>query len=585
MFFRIYNICIFIIFNFFIFFSIIFTCYSNQIILNINSPSKNIYSKLQKCIKKNDITNFDTIEFNSKIKKKIETCLKILGYYTPQIEINFFNAVNKKNSILIINIKLGCSTKIFDTQIILDGEAKQDEDYLSWIKNHVPKLGEQLSHSEYDFFKQGLSDIAVKKGYFDAIFKISELQIFPQYCRARWYIIFNSGSRYRFGKIKFYGSQINLKYLENITKKYFYRFYDLDVLSDLTNQLALTNWFKSITVFPNFSYFNKSKNIISLDTILIPTAKNKLEIALGYSANKRWHIKGNWEKPWMSSFGHSMKTDLNISLYEKTINISYKMPIVANPLSDYYLLKVKIKHFSLNNFISNLIIFTAAKYWSINNFQAATDIHWILDNSIQNNHKNKKKILIYPGLQIKRIHKDPNIFPMFGISQNYKLNISSNFWGSNVDFILLRAENILINNFMLKHRYVIRNKFGWIITNSFIKIPISMRFFAGGDRSIRGFKYQSLSFRNSDNNIIGSLKLFTLSLEYQFNFYKNLWSSVFIDSGDANNYLKYHNLKTGIGCGIRWISQFGPIKIDIAKPIFASKNDRLEFYIGLGSEL
>ncbi|KAI9575688.1 hypothetical protein GQX74_015788 [Glossina fuscipes] len=72
------------------------------------------------------------------------------------------------------------------------------------------------------------------------------------------------------------------------------RFYDLDVLSDLTNQLALTNWFKSIT----------SKNIISLDTILIPTAKNKLEIALGYSANKRWHIKGiGCGIRWISQFG------------------------------------------------------------------------------------------------------------------------------------------------------------------------------------------------------------------------------------------------------------------------------------------
>uniref|UniRef100_A0A1A9Z118 Bacterial surface antigen (D15) domain-containing protein n=1 Tax=Glossina pallidipes TaxID=7398 RepID=A0A1A9Z118_GLOPL len=112
-----------------------------------------------------------------------------------------------------------------------------------------------------------------------------------------------------------------------------------------------------------------------------------------------------------------------------------------------------------------------------------------------------------------------------------------------------------------------------------------MRFFAGGDRSVRGFKYQSLSFRNNNNDIIGSLKLFTLSLEYQFNFYKNWWSAIFLDSGDANNYLKYHNFKIGIGCGIRWLSQVGPIKIDIATPIFEPTENRLEFYVGLGSEL
>lgn len=570
---------------FFVLFSITSQCYSNQIILHIKNSNKIIYNKIKKCIKKNNDLHFNETEFNLKIKNKITTCLRIIGYYKPQIKINFLDTKNQKNSVLVINITPGFSTQIFDAKVILHGDAKNDSDYLLWITKNVPKLGDPLNHVEYDLFKQGLSDIAIKKGYFDAKFKIHELQVFPQRCRARWYIIFDSGRRYRFGKTKFYGSQIHIKYLENITKKYFYKFYDLDILSDLTKQLASTGWFNSITVFPNFSYFKKSEKIISLDAILIPTKKNKLEIALGYSADGGWHVKSNWEKPWINSLGYSMQTNFNISLHEKTMNISYKIPMIINPIQEYYLLKSKIKYFNLSNFISNSVILTASKYWNINNFQTAIDIHWILDNSIENNYKNKKKILIYPGLKINRIHKDTNIFPMRGNSQHYTLNISSKFWGSHVNFLFLRAENILINNFIKKHRYVIRNNFGWIITNSFEKIPISMRFFAGGDRSVRGFKYQSLSFRNKNNDIIGSLKLFTVSLEYQYNFHKNWWSVIFIDSGDANNYLKYRNFKIGIGCGIRWLSQVGPIKIDIATPIFESKENRLEFYIGLGSEL
>jgi translocation and assembly module TamA len=42
---------------------------------------------------------------------------------------------------------------------------------------------------------------------------------------------------------------------------------------------------------------------------------------------------------------------------------------------------------------------------------------------------------------------------------------------------------------------VVRGNLGWIETDNFDKVPPDLRFFAGGDRSIRGYKYKSISPR------------------------------------------------------------------------------------------
>lgn len=151
---------------------------------------------------------------------------------------------------------------------------------------------------------------------------------------------------------------------------------------------------------------------------------------------------------------------------------------------------------------------------------------------------------------------------------------------------MIQAQNVWIRTLEDKHRFVARGNVGWIETNSFSRVPPSLRFFAGGDRSIRGYKFRSISPRDDEGKLTGASKLLTGSLEYQYNFTGRWWGAVFVDTGDAVNNLKINDLKTGAGVGIRWASPVGPVKFDFAVPVNDSerRND-LQFYIGLGPEL
>lgn len=110
-------------------------------------------------------------------------------------------------------------------------------------------------------------------------------------------------------------------------------------------------------------------------------------------------------------------------------------------------------------------------------------------------------------------------------------------------------------------------------------------FFAGGDRSIRGYDYKSLSPRDASGDLRGAKRLLTASLEYQFNVTGSWWGAAFVDTGEAVDRLDSTHFKTGAGLGIRWQSPVGPVKLDIARPIGDPDHKGFAFYIGLGPEL
>ncbi|STB50424.1 outer membrane protein assembly factor [Citrobacter koseri] len=194
-------------------------------------------------------------------------------------------------------------------------------------------------------------------------------------------------------------------------------------------------------------------------------------------------------------------------------------------------------------------------------------------------------MLLYPGVMISRTRSRGGLMPTWGDSQRYSIDYSNTAWGSDVDFSVFQAQNVWIRSLYDRHRFVMRGNLGWIETGDFDKVPPDLRFFAGGDRSIRGYKYKSISPEDSDGNLKGASKLVTGSLEYQYNVTGKWWGAMFVDSGEAVSDIRKSDFKTGAGVGVRWQSPVGPIKLDFAVPVGDKDEHGLQFYIGLGPEL
>ncbi|SBL12617.1 autotransporter assembly complex protein TamA [Klebsiella oxytoca] len=521
--------------------------------------------------------------FRARVDDAIREGLKALGYYEPTIDFDLRPPPAKGRQVLIAKVTPGEPVRIGGTEVILRGGARTDRDYLDLL-NTRPAIGTILNHGDYDSFKSSLTRVALRKGYFDSEFNKSQLGVSLDRHQAFWDIDYNSGERYRFGPVTFEGSQIRDEYLQNLVPFKQGDYYTSQDLAELNRRLAATGWFSSVVVAPQFEKSRQTK-VLPLQGVVSPRKENTVETGVGYSTDVGPRVKGTWRKPWLNSYGHSLTSSLSLSAPEQQLDFSYKVPLLKSPLEQYYLMQGGFKRTDLNDTQADSTTLAVSRYWEMSSgWQRALNLRWSLDHFTQANVTNTT-MLIYPGVSVNRTRSRGGLMPTWGDSQRYSVDYSNTMWGSDINFIVMQAQDVWIRTLYDRHRFVVRGNLGWIEADNFSKVPPDLRFFAGGDRSIRGYKYKSISPKDDDGKLMGASKLATGSLEYQYNVSGKWWGAVFVDSGEAVSDIRESNFKTGAGLGVRWQSPVGPIKLDIARPIGDKEEHGLQFYIGLGPEL
>ncbi|MRS15428.1 autotransporter assembly complex protein TamA [Enterobacteriaceae bacterium RIT691] len=521
--------------------------------------------------------------FRARVDDAIREGLKALGYYEPKIDFELKPAPAKGRQLLLAHVTLGEPVRIGGTDVILRGGARNDRDYLDLLKKR-PAVGTVLNHGDYEGFKKDLTSVSLRKGYFDSEFKKSQLGVSLERHQAFWDIDYDSGQRYRFGKVTFKGSQIQDRYLQNLVPFKEGDYYTSDDLAELNRRISATGWFNSVVVAPEFDQARETK-VLPLNGVVSPRSQNTIETGVGYSTDVGPRVKASWNKPWVNSYGHSLTSDLSLSAPEQQLDFTYKMPLLKNPLEQYYTVQGGFKRTNLNDTESDSTTLGVSRYWDLSSgWQRAINLRWSLSHFTQADVTNTT-MLLYPGVMISRTRSRGGLMPTWGDSQRYSVDVSNTAWGSDVDFFVAQAQNTWIRTLYDRHRFVVRGNIGWIETGDFDKVPPDLRFFAGGDRSIRGYAYQSISPKDSNGKLTGASRLATGSLEYQYNVTGKWWGAMFVDSGEAVNDFRDSDFKTGAGIGVRWQSPVGPIKLDLAVPVGDKDEHGVQFYIGLGPEL
>ncbi len=506
--------------------------------------------------------------------------LRVLGYY--DFQLNFSLAPNGKE--LIANVELGNPVRIEQTDVQIEGDAKKDEAFLALNKD-LPKKGDIVNHESYDDYKSAVQKLAVQRGYFDADFSIHRLEVMPSTYQAWWRLLFESGARYRYGEFRFKNAQIREDYLRNMLNLQQGEPYLLNDVLQANNDYTSTGWFQSVLMKPTLNEENKT---VDFDVLMYPKKKNSMEVGIGYSSDVGPRLQLGWKKPWINNRGHSFSSSFYVSEPKQTIEMAYKMPRLRSPLYEYYQFSTGIENEddSSTDTKSTAITFGALRYWDHpSGWQYSWGVRTRYDKFTQADVKDKT-FLLYPTGSISHKYLQGGLFPTWAHSISLTADWGTKALLSDVNFLSLRASGAVIKTFAENHRVVSRLDIGWLHTDDLHRMPPAMRFFAGGDRSVRGYGYKKISPKDSNGKLIGASRLATGSLEYQYQVYPSWWLATFYDAGLAANSYSTDELRYGAGVGVRWASPVGAIKFDIATPV-RDKDDskNIQFYIGLGAEI
>ncbi len=329
---------------------------------------------------------------------------------------------------------------------------------------------------------------------------------------------------------------------------------------------------------------------------------NSAEIGAGFGTDTGTRVRGQYRRAIVNKRGHSFDANMEVSKIRQAIDGRYNIPY-NHPLNDYVSLVGGYEREERNDVGQgvNLLIESAVAgadriiknprgSWQhtfgmryrldrITNdgLNTATDIP---DAFLVNKNNEQQSLLV--GYEVSRTDSDKRVNPSKGFKQTYKVELGSESLLSDTDMAIVNAGWRFIYSLGENdnHQFVGRSDLGYIFTKDFDKVPYNIRYFTGGDQTIRGFDYKSLAAEENGYKIGGQV-LATGSLEYNYQFKEGWRAAIFSDFGNA--YDKDFNTPTAYsaGLGIRWASPIGPIRLDVATGLSDdSKPIRLHFFIG-----
>lgn len=526
-----------------------------------------------------------SLRFQSRLKTMVTNALNAVGYYHPQIDISLTGKsllTGKEN--ILIKVNKGEPVIIRDVDIKITGDALNDPFFRKVIRNDGLIIGDRLNHQAYENTKSQLQSLALQRGYFDGQFVTKQLEIIPSLNEAIIHLHFDSGMRYQYGKSMVNGSQIEKERIISIQPFKKGEFYDAIDISKYNQSLSTTGWFSSVYVGPDLSYLGKRKEL-PIDVSLSPEVKNKIETGIGYSTDLGFKGTLKWKKPWVNARGNSFDSSFSISKPEQYITLSYQIPL-ENVLKEYYRVQYgmkKLNNLDTNSLESNLSL---ERHWVLDSgWHPSIYVRYLLENYEQGQQADSDHYIL-PGANFSYLRKNNGL--VIYTADRYRLNaeFANKELFSSTNVVRFLGDFSWIRSLGQNQRGIVKINGGMNVAEDFDKLPPSLRFFAGGDNSIRGYGYESISPVDSAGLLTGGKFLLTSSLEYQVRIYGNWWLAGFYDIGDAfNNTPKW---KRGVGTGIRWISPIGPIRLDFGwglDRVRDQKEKEVKLYFSLGPEL
>jgi len=513
-------------------------------------------------------------ELHEKAPDEIRSALQPFGYYNPHIKSSLELVEGTWHATYGIDKGEPVVVREFDFRIT--GEGTDD----TIFKKSPLKKGDIFRHEAYEDGKQRLQQAALVNGYFNAVLTGHGVRVYPDENAADVMIHFDTGPRYLFGDVIFTHQDI-------LRPEFLQRFvpfrkgspYSTASIFQLRNSLRASGYFSEIEVQ---ALNNEAEGReIPVKVTLVPAKRNRYSFGVGYGTDTGVRGSVGWEDRYINRQGHKMNAELRLSEIEENLATRYIIPLKKPETEHLDFTAGWARHHSLTvdreSVLAGAGLNHAWKSWTRTvylNFQ-----HENFDVADQSG----RTFLLLPGFTLTRVVADNRIYTTRG--SRIVLDVKGAHTALLSDVSLLQAvvQGKLIYGIGDSGRSIFRGKAGSTAVKGFGDLPASLRFFAGGDQSVRGYAYNTLGPVNDDGDVIGGRHILEGSAEYEQKITGTWGAAVFYDIGNAFNTLT-EPFKQGTGVGVRWHSPVGLVRLDFAHAL-EKTGTSWRIHISIGPDL
>lgn len=514
--------------------------------------------------------NTDKIRVEAAIRsanEPISKSLRALGYYQSQWQLDVIPIPRKNGKPgcwrIQADITPGPPVQVKTVDIELRGNERVQEDFASLLQTLPLKPGDQLNHGAYEKTKSRILQRSIRLGYFDAKLVEKKLLVDREQNQAIIRLVVDSGQRYTFGEVNF-DDDLPLK--KSLLARYRTfkpgDFYDADKLIRFQNNLINSQYFHSVMINPDEP--TGSERPIEIDVALTLKSPYESIFGAGFSTDVGPRVNYTLKNRRFSEDGKTYEFSSLLSPVHQQLGIQFEKP-GRDPVKDKTVWSLGWQKEDTDTAETQGYLAEVSKVSVLDNGWTLTRSLSLLTEDYDVADRSDFSTLLYPGIRLSRSQANDPAYPTRGwrLATGIKGGVEKII--SDTSFIQTTMDAKGIMPF-LGERLIGRLGLGSTFADNFNALPASLRFFAGGDNSIRGYDYESLGPENENGEVEGGKHLLTASLEYDHRIYKEYSAALFFDTGSAFSTSDF-TLSESIGFGARWLSPIGPIHLDFAFPL------------------
>ncbi|MDS9877722.1 autotransporter assembly complex family protein [Pseudomonas protegens] len=516
------------------------------------------------------------LRFGRGAEEQAKKAAQALGYYQPHIQSEVRGGDKPR---LTLRIDPGEPVHLRNVTVRVEGPAASLKSFRLPDGDQL-KPGAVLNHGHYEDAKRLIQNQASRYGFFSGRFTQQKLSVDPQAGVADIDLVYDSGPRYALGKVSFSGDSLfDEDLLRRMVPFKAGAPYDSELIAELNQALQSSGYFEGVRV--DAAPTAAEHEVIPVAVQLETRKPRTMGLGLGYSTDVGPRVKANWTRHWVNPQGHSYGWEAEVSAPRQNVGLWYDIPLDP-PLTDKLRFAGGYQNEEIAGTDTLSKLLTIGPEWHSklpSGWQRVLSLKYQREEYRLGDDSGLSNLLM-PGLTYSYLRSDNRIDPHNGYRIQFDTKLAKEGVGSDTNLlygtVLLKGLTTVWDN----HRFLGRVQFGGSATNGYKSIPPSLRFFAGGDQSVRGYDYQTLSPENSEGDRIGGRYMVAGSVEYQYSIAEKWRIATFVDQGNSFNKLELPNLKTGVGVGVRWVSPVGPIRVDLAHAMNDDGGIRLHFSMG-----
>ncbi len=553
------------------------------------------------------------------------TALEPFGYYSPDIQIersdrqessdstensrveettsgdtepepaspNIARSHNGKDGLTItLNINPGTAVQVRQLQLSVIGDAQNEPAITAALSEFQPQLGQVFDHRQYEASKEKISRLLERRGYFDAEATRHTVTVTRAEASADIDLQWTSGQRHRFGDTHFSQQPKRIIRDELLYKLLPWQqgdLFDEAELDRLRRSLVGLDYFNLIDVQAHPDATDDLH--IPIEIELIPAKRSIYSAGASYGTLSGTGINLGVERRYLNQRGHKSQAQLDWGNKRKIASLQYRIPAFSW-LDGWYtttLLAADEQTAYVNSRRLEIVGSRNGQYNAHLNLIASLHLlreRWAYYTPLRPMQSFQFASFVFPSLQAEYIDVDDRMAPRRGSGANLMLRGGKGGSDGRATFSQLYVSAQWFHGFTSDSRLLVRGELGHTFTRDVLNLPPSLRFYAGGDRSVRGYGWHEIGpslITSGGTYFTGAPNLLTSSAEYERYFTPNWGAAAFIDSGSAFDG-KHAKMHTGIGLGVRWRSPVGPLRIDIARGL-KSPDSPFTLHLNIGADL